>query len=413
MRRRVMVTGYGVISPIGNDAATFWEAALAGKAGIGRITRFDVSGLPVQIAGEVRDFEPGDYMDRKEAKRTDRFSQFAVACTAMALEDAGLTINDGVSDRTAVILGTGIGGIGTLTEQQNVLQSRGPDRVSPFFIPMMIANMAAGQVSMVFGAKGPNATVVTACAAATHAIGEAFRLVGRGESDVAITGGSEAPLVPLALAGFTSMRALSTRNDDPASASRPFDRDRDGFVMAEGAGILVLEEYERAVARGARIHGEILGYGSTADAYHVSAPPPDGDGGVRAMRAALSDAGVSPGEIGYINAHGTSTPLNDKLETLAIKRVFGEHAHRIPISSIKSMIGHMLGAAGAVESVATLLALREGMVPPTVNLVTADPECDLDYTANVARPLSASIALKNSFGFGGQNACLVIGRVER
>ena len=410
MLRRVVVTGMGVISPLGTGLERFWESLSAGRSGVGAITRFAVDGLSCRIGAEVRDFDPAQYLDRKEARHMDRFTQFAVAAAGMALDDAGLAVREVPAERVGVILGTGIGGIETMGDQHRVLMERGPGRVSPYFIPMMIANMAAGQVAILYGAKGPNTTVITACASATNAIGEAFRLVQRGDADVALTGGSEAPIVPLAYAGFCSMRALTSRNDEPERASRPFDRDRDGFVMGEGAAVLVVEELGRALRRGARIHCEILGYGASADAYHVSAPSPGGEGGARSMAAALADAGLEPGAIDYINAHGTSTALNDRLETEAIKTVFKDHARRLAVSSTKSMHGHLLGASGAVEFVATALAIQRGRVPPTINLDTPDPDCDLDYVPNVARPMAITNALSNSFGFGGQNATLALGR---
>ena len=412
MRHRVVITGVGAVTPLGVGVDALWEGVLAGRSGIRRITRFDPSPFPTQIAGEVPDFDPTAFMERKDARRMDRFTQFAVASVAMALEDAGLRLDDVDRDRLGVVMGTGIGGIETFVEQAGVMAERGPDRVSPFFIPMMIANMAAGQVAIRFGARGPNSTLVTACAASAHAVGEAFRILQRGEADVMITGGAEAAIVPLGVAGFCAMKALSTRNDDPAAASRPFDRDRDGFVMAEGAGALILETLEHARRRGARVYAEIIGYGTTADAYHITQPAPGGEGGARAMQAALADAGLAPEQVDYINAHGTSTPQGDVAETQAIKRVFGEHAYRLAVSSTKSMTGHLLGAAGAVETILTALALRDGVLPPTINLDEPDPECDLDYVPNRARRRDIAVALSNSFGFGGQNACLALRRYE-
>ncbi|MBE3595845.1 MAG: beta-ketoacyl-ACP synthase II [Hydrogenibacillus sp.] len=412
MRRRVVITGLGVITPIGNDVETFWSNLIAGKSGVGRITAFDASEYPTQIAAEVKDFDPGAYMDNKEARRVDRFIQFAVAATKMALEQAKLTITSENAERVGVLIGSGIGGLATLEDNAKVLLERGPRRVSPFLVPMMIANMGSGYVSIVFGAKGPNATVVTACATGTQAIGEASEMIRRGSADVMIAGGSEATIRPLALAGFSSMKALSTRNDAPEAASRPFDKDRDGFVMGEGAGIVILESLEHAQARGAKIIAEVAGYGLSADAYHLTAPEPDGRGAAQAMALALRDAGVAPEEVDYINAHGTSTDYNDVTETKAIKAVFGEHAKRLMVSSNKSMIGHLLGAAGGVEAAATALTIERGVVPPTINLETPDPECDLDYVPHTAREYPVRVALSNSFGFGGHNAVLLLRRYE-
>lgn len=410
VKRRVVVTGLGVITPIGNDIPTFWANLLAGRSGIRRIDRFDVSEFPTQIAGMVENFDPEQYIDKKEARRMDRFCQFAVAAAKMALEDAKFAITEENAERVGVYIGSGIGGLETLAEQHQILLEKGPRRVSPFLIPMMIADMASGQVSIQFGAKGPNSAPISACATGTHAVGDAVRLIQYGAADVMIAGGTEATIHPLALAGFCAAKAMSTRNDEPEKAVRPFDRDRDGFVMSEGAGILILEELEHAKRRGAKIYGEIIGYGMSGDAYHVTQPAPEGDGAARAMRAAIQDAGIRPEDVDYINAHGTGTELNDKFETLAIKRVFGEHAYRLAVSSIKSMTGHMLGAAGAVEAVATLLTLRDGRVPPTINYETPDPECDLDYVPNRAREMQVRVALSNSFGFGGHNACVVVRR---
>ncbi|MEW6523447.1 MAG: beta-ketoacyl-ACP synthase II [Bacillota bacterium] len=409
MHKRVVITGMGLVSPLGQDLETFWGNLLAGTSGIGHITRFDTTGYTTRIGAEINDFSPEQYMDKKLARRSDRFTQFGLAASLMALEHAGL--NGKVKpDRAGVLFGTGIGGIETLCDQYQVLLQRGPDRVSPFFIPTMIANMAAATIAMHAGLRGPNVTVVTACASAANAVGDAFKMIQRGSADVMLAGGSEAPFVPLAFAGFCSMRAMSTRNDDPAGAMRPFDAGRDGFVMGEGAGMLVLESEEHALGRGARILGEVCGYGTTADAYHITAPSPDGDGAARAMQDALDDAGLSPGDIQYINAHGTSTPANDRVETMAIKTVFGQHAPGIPVSSTKSMIGHLLGAAGAVELIATVLTMLEGIIPPTINQTEPDPECDLDSVPNVARRHQVHAALSNSFGFGGQNVSLAVRR---
>ncbi|MBC7341744.1 MAG: beta-ketoacyl-ACP synthase II [Clostridia bacterium] len=411
MSHRVVVTGMGVVSPIGSTLDSFWKAAVEGKSGITPITRFDCSQMATRIAGEVKDFDPHTYIDHKESRRMDRFTQFAVASAKMAVEDAGLDLDREDLTRIGVIFGTGVGGIETFEEQFQVLQAKGPSRISPFFIPMMIANMGAGQISIVLGLKGPNLTVVNACASATNAIGEAFRAVQRGEMAVAITGGSEASLTPLAIAGFCSMRAMSVRNNEPERASRPFDRERDGFVLSEGAGALVLESWEHAQQRNAKVYAEVIGYGCTADAFHISAPQPQGEGAIQAMKLALTDAGVAAEEVGYINAHGTSTDLNDKIETLAIKQVFGDHARRLQVSSTKSVTGHLLGAAGAIEAIATCLALKREVIPPTINYEYPDPECDLDYVPNQARQAKITVALSNSFGFGGHNAVLAFRRL--
>ncbi len=410
MKRRVVITGMGAITPLGEGIRDYWEALKAGRSGIDKITSFDTTGYSSRIGGEVRGFEPTSYLDRKDARRMDRFTQFAAAAARMAIEDAGLEMEREDPHRVGVVVGTGIGGIGTLMEQAEVLREKGPDRVSPFFVPMMIANMAAGQVAILFGAKGPNTTVVTACASGNNAIGDAMRIIQRGEAEVMICGGSEAAFVPLAMAGFCTMKALSTRNDEPARACRPFDRERDGFVMGEGAGMLVLESLEHARSRGARIYAEMAGYGMTADAFHITAPSPEGEGGARSMLRALEDAGLPPSAVDYINAHGTSTPHNDRMETMAIKNVFGEHAWKVAISSTKSMTGHLLGAAGAVELIACVLAINEGVIPPTINYEYPDPECDLDYVPNRAREARVEVTLSNSFGFGGQNATLVVRR---
>jgi 3-oxoacyl-[acyl-carrier-protein] synthase II len=400
----------GVVSPVGTGLEAFWSSLVAGRSGIGPITRFDASEFATRIAGEVRDFDPTRYLDKKEARRMDRFTQFAVAAAGMALEDAGLATDAVCRDRVAVILGCGIGGIETLEDQARVLMQRGPGRISPFFVPMMIPNMAAGQIAIIYGFRGPNLTTVTACASGANAIGDAFKMIQRGQVDVVVTGGTEAPITPLSVAGFCSMKALSTRNDEPERACRPFDAGRDGFVMSEGAAVLILESLRHARRRGARIYAEVLGYGSSCDAYHITAPDPEGAGAALAMAAALADAGLGPGDIDYINAHGTSTPLNDRLESLAIKQVFGPRAYQIPVSSTKSMIGHLLGAAGAIEAVATILTMVRGVIPPTINYEEPDPECDLDYVPNVARPARVDRALSNSLGFGGHNVTLVFGR---
>ncbi|SFU56392.1 beta-ketoacyl-ACP synthase II [Alicyclobacillus macrosporangiidus] len=412
MKRRVVITGLGVVTPIGSDVPTFWRNLVEGRSGVSRIDAFDVSDYPTKIAAVVRDFNPEPYIDKKELRRLDRFTQFAIAAARQAVEDAGLEIHEENAERVGVYIGSGIGGIHTLLENYRTLLDRGPRRVSPFVVPMMIANMASGQVSILLGAKGPNSAAVTACATGTHAIGDAFKIIERGDADVMIAGGSEAAIVDLALAGFSNAKALSTRNDAPEKASRPFDKDRDGFVMGEGSGVIVLEALDHALARGARIRAEIVGYGMSGDAYHVTAPHPEGEGAYRAMAAALRDAGIRPEDVDYINAHGTSTDLGDVLETVAIKRLFGEHAKRLAVSSNKSMIGHLLGAAGGVEAVATVKTIEEGILPPTINLETPDPQCDLDYVPNVARPAPVRYALSNSFGFGGHNAVIVLSRYQ-
>ena len=404
--RRVVVTGLGALTPLGNTTDEFWAALLQGRSGIGPITKFDATGYPTRIAGEIRNFDPLKFVDKKEARRLDPYLHYAMACSCMAVDDAGLDTGKVESERFGVLIGSGIGGITTLLEGEHVRMEKGFDRVSPFVIPMLIVNMAAGLVSMRFAAKGPNSSVVTACATGNHAIGDAYRLLQRGEADVMIAGGAEAMIVPLTIAGFCAMKAMSTRNDEPEKASRPFDADRDGFVCSEGGGILVLETLEHAAHRDARIYAEIIGYGMSGDAHHMTAPDPEGDGAARAMRATLRDAALTPTEVGYINAHGTSTPYNDKFETLAIKRVFGEHAARLAVSSTKSMTGHLLGAAGGIEAIASVLALHHGILPPTINYETPDPDCDLDYVPNQARKQDVDVALSNAFGFGGTNATL-------
>lgn len=407
MDRRVVVTGMGAVTPIGLDVASMWAALVAGHSGAGPITRFDPEGFETRIACEVKDFDPGKYLDRKEARRMDRFTHFAIAATGEALDDAGLKITPQNADDIGIIVGSGIGGIETLSQQFKVLHEKGPSRISPFLCTMMTSNMAAGHASIVFGMRGPNFCTVSACASGGHAVGEAFETVRRGQSPVMLAGGAEAPVVPIGIATFNSMKALSTRNDEPWRASRPFDAERDGFVIGEGAGILVLEDVDHARARGARIYGEVVGYGASADASHVTAPPEGGIGAVRAMCEALAEAELSPDDVDYVNAHGTSTPLNDKAETQALKRVFGRRAFDIPVSSTKSMTGHLLGAAGAVESIICLLAICRGTVPPTINQQYPDPDCDLDFVPNVARRSSVRVALSNSLGFGGHNATLV------
>ena len=412
MSRRVVVTGLGMVSPLGTGKEENWEAVCSGRSGIGHITRFDASAFSSQIAGEVKNYRSEDFMDKQQIRRFDVFIHYAVASARMALEDSGLEINGSNGHRVGCITGSGLGGLEMLEHYHEVLLEKGPRRVSPFFIPGMIANMAPGQVAIETGAKGPNTSIATACAASTHAIGESFRIIREGIADAMITGGSEAVVTPLALAGFCSMRALSTRNDEPEKASRPFDLNRDGFVMGEGAGLLILEELDHAVRRGTDIYAEIVGYGLSADAYHVSAPDPEGEGAVNCMKAALVYAGLEPGDIDYVNAHGTSTKLNDSSENKAIKTVFGKHAYRLAISSTKSMTGHLLGAAGGVEAIFTTLAIKHGIIPPTVNYETPDPDCDLDYVPNAAREMDVKAAMSNSFGFGGTNACLVFKAFE-
>jgi 3-oxoacyl-[acyl-carrier-protein] synthase II len=414
MRRRVVVTGIGAITPVGNDVATTWRALLDGVSGSAPITKFDAAGFPVRFACEVKDFDPLRYMDRKEAKRSDVYVHYAVAAALQAMQDAGLANGTGVPDpdRFGVIVGSGIGGLKSFEEQHDVYRDRGQSKISPFFIPMFIADIAAGIVSMRFNAKGPNYATVSACATSAHAIGDAFRAIQYGDAELMLTGGSEATVTPMAMAGFANMKALSERNESPESASRPFDATRDGFVMGEGAGIVLLEEREHAKARGARIYAEIVGYGATGDAYHLTAPAPGGEGAQRAMKRALRDAGLAPADVDYINAHGTSTPANDVNETKAIKAVFGDAARDVNVSSTKSSTGHMLGAAGAVEFIVCTRAVTEGIIPPTINYSTPDPECDLNYTPNTSARRDVAVALSNSFGFGGHNVTLAIRRDE-
>lgn len=412
MNRRVVVTGVGLVTPLGTGVKKTWDRLCEGQSGMAPITRFDASGFDVRIAAEVKDFNAEDHLDKKAAKHMEYFVQYAIAAGCMAVEDAALSITDANASRIGVVTGTGLGGLPTIEKCHGVVVNRGPKRITPFFIPMVIPNMGAGQISIITGAKGPNLTLTTACAAGSHAIGDAFRLISRGDCDAAITGGSESTICPLAVGGFSSMKALSRRNDDPTAASRPFDKDRDGFVIAEGGGMLILESLDHALDRGARIYAEIVGYGLSGDAYHMAAPPEDGDGAMRCMKMALEDAGMAPSDIDYINAHGTSTPLNDVVETRAIKEVFKEHAKKLAISSTKSMTGHMLGGAGGIEAVFTALALHSGTIPPTINLENPDPQCDLDYVPNVARKASIRVAMSNSFGFGGTNAVLVMKRYE-
>lgn len=410
-KRRVVVTGIGAVTPLGNDVNETWQNIIAGKSGIGPLTRVNADDFPAKVAAEMNDFDPEKFIHRKDARRMDRFTQYAVCASLMAVEDAKLTIDDSNAERVGVWIGSGIGGLETLEKQHETFLNRGYRRVSPFFVPMMIPDMAAGQVSIVLGAKGVNSCTVTACATGTNSIGDAFKVIQRGDADVMVTGGTEAPITKMAVAGFCASTALST-NPDPKTASRPFDKNRDGFVMGEGAGILVLEDLESALARGADIYAEIVGYGATGDAYHITAPAPGGEGGRRAMQLAIADGGLTVGDIDYVNAHGTSTEYNDKYETIAIKEVFGEHAKKLAISSTKSMTGHLLGAAGGVEAIFSILAIRDDILPPTINLETPDPECDLDYIPNKAREQKINVALSNSLGFGGHNATLVFKRYK-
>jgi 3-oxoacyl-[acyl-carrier-protein] synthase II len=407
-RRRVVITGVGMVSPLAADTEKSWNALLEGRSGVSRITHFDPEGYSCQIAAEVNDFNVDDYIEVKEQKKMDRFIHLGLAASVMAMEDSGLNITDDNAERVGVIVGAGMGGLPAIEKYGKILNERGPKRVTPFFIPMTIINLASGQISIRFGAKGPNSAVATACASGTHSIGDAFRLIQNNIADVMIAGGTEATITPLAIAGFSAMKALSTRNDEPEKASRPFDKDRDGFVMGEGSGIMILEELEHALNRGAKIYAEITGYGMTADAYHLSSPAPEGEGAARCMSAAIADAGIAPEEIDYINAHGTSTKYGDELETAAIKSVFGEHAYKLCVSSTKSMTGHLLGAAGGLEGVVCALSLYNNIVPPTINLDNPDPDCDLDYVANKSRELDIRSAISNSFGFGGTNASIIL-----
>lgn len=411
MKHRVVITGMSVVTALGKDLDTFWSNLNAGKSGVSNIESFDVSEYPTRIAAEIKDFNAEDYIDRKDARKMDRFVQFAVVASKQAVADSGLNIGEGIDpDRVGVSIGSGIGGLGTWEDQHQILMEKGPKRVSPFFIPMMIANMASGQVSIVTGAKGPNVAAVTACATASNAIGDSYKMIQRGDADAMICGGAEATIRPTGLAGFSALRAMSTRNDEPHRASRPFDTGRDGFVMGEGSGVLVLESLEHAVARGAHIYGEIIGYGMSGDAYHMTEPDPDG--AKRCMERAIRDAGIAPEEVDYINAHGTSTPVGDKSETKAIKMTFGDHAYKLAVSSTKSMTGHLLGAAGGIEAVICALTLKNGVIMPTINLENQDPECDLDYVPNEPRKADVRIALSNSFGFGGHNATIIMKKYE-
>jgi 3-oxoacyl-[acyl-carrier-protein] synthase II len=407
LKRRVVVTGLGLVLPNGIGVEETWRNTCEGRSGIGPITRFDTSQFETKIAGEVKGFNPEDYVGRKEVRRMDLFIQYAVAASKLAVEDSGLEIDEAISDRVGVIIGTGLGGLPTLEEYHTVLLEKGPNRITPFFIPKLIANMASGHVAMHFKARGPNTCVVTACATGAHCIGDAFRAIQYGDADAIITGGTEANITPLCVGGFNVMKALSTRNGEPEKASKPFDRERDGFVISEGAGVIILEELGFALGRGARIYAEIIGYGFNGDAYHITAPSPNGEGAAKCMSFALADAGISPDQIDHINAHGTSTQLNDLSETIAMKTVFSEHAYKIPISATKSMTGHLLGAAGSAEAIFSILALRDGIIPPTINLENPDPQCDLDYVPQKSREQAINIAMSNSFGFGGTNAVLI------
>ena len=410
MSRRVVVTGIGLVSSVGIGTGANWDALLAGQSGIGRITRFDVSQFATQIAGEVKDFDPVQFVEKKDVKKMDIFIQYAIAASQFAMDDSGLVVTPDNADRIGVFIASGIGGFSTIEREHRALLEGGPRKISPFFIPSAIINLASGQVSIRFGAKGPNSATCTACSASAHAIGDAFEIIKRGDADAMIAGGSEAAITPMGVGGFGAMRALSTRNDDPQRASRPFDRDRDGFIIGEGSGVVIIEELEMAKARGARIYAELVGYGMSADAYHITAPSEDGAGAVRVMQLCLKRAGVQPDVVDYVNAHGTSTPYNDKLETLAIKKCFGDHATSLAISSTKSMTGHLLGAAGGLEAGITALAVHHQQVPPTINLDNPDPECDLDYVPHTARKMPIEYALSNSFGFGGTNAALLLKR---
>jgi 3-oxoacyl-[acyl-carrier-protein] synthase II len=412
LKKRVVVTGMGAITPIGIGKEEFWQSLIAGKSGIKRITRFDPSDFATQIAGEVQDFDPTQYIEKKEAKRMDRCTQFAVAAAKMAFDDAKIDLDKEDRGRVGTVIGTGIGGIEALHDQYKVLFDRGPSRISPFFVPMMIANMPAGQTSITFGLQGPCVCVVTACATGTNAIGDAYRIIERGDADVIVAGGSEAAVSPAAVAGFCSMKALSTMNDEPEKASRPFTLDRSGFVMGEGCGVVILESLEHAQARNAYIYAEIAGYGSNADAFHITSPAPEGIQAAKCMALAIKDAGLDVTDVDYINAHGTSTPLNDKNETLAIKALFGDHAKKVAISSTKSMTGHLLGAAGGIEFIAAVLTITEGIIPPTINYTQPDPELDLDYVPNKARKQEVNVAISNSFGFGGHNATVLAKRFK-
>jgi len=409
--RRVVVTGVGVVSPLGTGNDANWAALTAGRSGIASITRFDASEFPVKIAGEVKDFNPEDFIDKKEVKKMDLFIQYSMAAAQFAMADSGLVIDESNAERVGVLVGAGLGGLPTIEKYHSAMLEGGYKKISPFFIPMLIINLAPGHISMKYGAKGPNVSSVSACATGTHSIGDAYHMIKRGDADAMIAGGTESTVTPLGIGGFAVMKALSTRNDDPTAASRPFEKNRDGFIMGEGAGIVVLEEYEAAKKRGAKIYGEVVGYGLTGDAYHLTAPAPGGEGAARCMKMALAGAGVNPEQVDYINAHGTSTPMNDLYETMAIKTTFGNHARKVMVSSTKSMTGHLLGAAGGIEAVFTLMAMDKGVVPPTINYQEPDPECDLDYVPNTARSATIEYAMSNNFGFGGTNASLLFRKI--
>jgi 3-oxoacyl-[acyl-carrier-protein] synthase II len=412
LSRRVVVTGVGLVNPLGIGIDPVWAKVCEGVSGVGPITRFDTTDFETKIAAEVKGFRSEDFLEPKDIKKMDIFIHYALAAASIAMDDAGLTVSENNADRVGVIIGTGLGGLSTIEKYHKILMDRGPQRISPFFIPMLIANEASGQIAIEYGVKGPNLCVVTACATGAHSIGEACRSIQHDDADAIIAGGVEATITPLAVGGFNAMKALSTRNAEPQRASRPFDRDRDGFVMGEGGAVTILEELEHARKRGARIYAELVGYGYNGDAYHLAAPDPDGDGAARCMQMALRDARLSPAEIDYINAHGTSTELNDITETVAIKRVFGDHARKVPVSSTKSVTGHLLGAAGSTEAVFSVLAIRDKIIPPTINYENPDPRCDLDYVPNVAREAAVRVALSNAFGFGGTNATLIFKRFE-
>ncbi|HBR21169.1 MAG TPA: beta-ketoacyl-[acyl-carrier-protein] synthase II [Nitrospiraceae bacterium] len=411
-KRRVVVTGVGLITPVGIGVEESWEGLIEGRSGIRKLTRFDASAFATQIAGEVEGFNPEDYIEPKEIKKMDRFIHLAIAASDMAVKDSGLKITDSNAGSIGVIIGSGMGGLPAIEHYHSVLLEKGPRRITPFFIPMLIINLAGGHVSMKYGAKGPNSAVATACATGSHSIGDAFKIIQRGDADAMIAGGTESVITPMAIGGFNAMKALSTRNDEPEKASRPFDADRDGFVMGEGVGIMVLESLEHARSRGARIYAEIAGYGMTADAYHMTSPAPEGEGAARCMAITLKDGGVAASEVDYINAHGTSTKYGDELESIAIKTVFKDHAYKLTVSSTKSMTGHLLGAAGGVEAVVCVLCMRDNIVPPTINLDNPDPQCDLDYVPHTARKMDVNCVMSNSFGFGGTNACLVFKRLK-
>jgi 3-oxoacyl-[acyl-carrier-protein] synthase II len=411
-KRRVVVTGLGAVTPLGNDVETTWKGIIEGKSGIGPLTRVNADEYPAKVAAQINDFSPEAFIEKKDARKMDRFTQYAVVSALMAVKDADLSINEGNAHRIGVWIGSGIGGMETFEEQYEIFQKRGYRRVSPFFVPMLIPDMATGQVSITLGAKGFNSCTVTACATGTNSIGDAFKVIQRGDADAMITGGAEAPITKMSVAGFCANTALSS-NPDPKTASRPFDKNRDGFIIGEGAGIIVLEELEHALARGAKIYAEIVGYGATGDAYHITAPAPGGEGGARAMKMAINDGGLKPEDIDYINAHGTSTEYNDKFETLAVKEVFGEHAYKLAMSSTKSMTGHLLGAAGGIEAIFSVLSIRDSILPPTINYETPDPECDLDYVPNTARQQEVKAVMSNSLGFGGHNATIVFKKYEK